>query len=507
MLFLDAFERHDFESRTALIFLGRRLTYGEIAAEACRVAAGLQSFGVHKGDRVGLYFRNCPQLLASLIACWRVGAVAVPIRRWQSAEMTVSWCNYLGVVCLLIDEALEEKLAPHLEQLISCRNVVSTAAEPSIAMQRWSALVANDGHHARAAVDEREPALILHTSGTTARPKAIAHNLRGLNDRARALLQHLPIEPEDVVCVFSDCSHAFGLNVMAAPALAAGATVLLIPEFDPKAILREMSKHGATVMGGAPGYLLSLLDEARKGVDLGKSKLRRALSSSDKAPENLHREWPEVMGIPLLEAFGMSEACGTVFSNRPGDIGVGTVGRPLPGVRIRIVGTDGRDVADGTEGELWCAGEFLFIGYWNDPEATQRAVVDGWFRTGDQVVRDDHGRYRIVGRTGLMIKRGGIFVSPYEVEAALAKHPAIRECLAVGMPSERWGQEVETFVVLQEPISAADLQVYAARVLGEPSRPVRYWSVPHIARTAAGKIARSDIDKLRAAASLLSEHK
>ena len=247
--------------------LGRRLTYGEIAAEACRVAAGLQSFGVHKGDRVGLYFRNCPQLLASLIACWRVGAVAVPIRRWQSAEMTVSWCNYLGVVCLLIDEALEEKLAPHLEQLISCRNVVSTAAEPSIAMQRWSALVANDGHHARAAVDEREPALILHTSGTTARPKAIAHNLRGLNDRARALLQHLPIEPEDVVCVFSDCSHAFGLNVMAAPALAAGATVLLIPEFDPKAILREMSKHGATVMGGAPGYLLSLLDEARKGVD------------------------------------------------------------------------------------------------------------------------------------------------------------------------------------------------------------------------------------------------
>ena len=173
----------------------------------------------------------------------------------------------------------------------------------------------------------------------------------------------------------------------------------------------------------------------------------------------------------------MSEACGTVFSNRPGDIGVGTVGRPLPGVRIRIVGTDGRDVADGTEGELWCAGEFLFIGYWNDPEANQRAVVDGWFRTGDQVVRDDHGRYRIVGRTGLMIKRGGIFVSPYEVEAAL-EHPAIRECLAVGMPSERWGQEFETFVVLQEPISAADLQVYAARVLGEPSRPVRYWLRP-----------------------------
>jgi acyl-CoA synthetase (AMP-forming)/AMP-acid ligase II len=317
----------------------------------------------------------------------------------------------------------------------------------------------------------------------------------------------LPIEPEDVVCVYSDCSHAFGLNVMAAPALAAGATVLLIPEFDPKAILREMSKYGATVTGGAPGYLLSLLQEARGGTDLGKPKLRLTISSSDKAPENLHREWPEVMGIPLLEAFGMIEACGTLFSNRPGDISVGTVGRPLPGVRVRIVGIDGRDVADGTEGELWCAGEFLFTGYWNDPEATRRAVVDGWFKTGDQVVRDDHGRYRIVGRTGFMIKRGGIFVSPYEVEAALAKHLAIRECLAVGAPSERWGQEVEVFVVMHEPISPADLHRYAARVLGEPSRPARYWSVASIPRTAAGKVARMDIHKLRAAASLLSEHK
>src|SRR5262249_50340713 len=107
-----------------------------------------------------------------------------------------------------------------------------------------------------------------------------SRSIRGLDDRARALLQHLPIEPEDVVCVYSDCSHAFGLNVMAAPALAAGATVLLIPEFDPKAILREMSKYGATVTGGAPGYLLSLLQEARGGTDLGKPKLRLTISSS-----------------------------------------------------------------------------------------------------------------------------------------------------------------------------------------------------------------------------------
>jgi acyl-CoA synthetase (AMP-forming)/AMP-acid ligase II len=155
-------------------------------------------------------------------------------------------------------------------------------------------------------------------------------------------------------------------------------------------------------------------------------------------------------------------------------------------------------------GELWCAGDFLFTGYWNDPEATRRAIVDGWFRTGDQVVRDCEGRYRIVGRIGFMIKRGGIFVSPLEVEAALVDHPAVAECVAAGMQSDKWGQEVEAFVVLRRTASAADLHAFAAEALGEPSRPVRFWSVAGIPRTSLGKIARGEIKELRASARLLT---
>ena len=129
---LSAFDRRDFEDRTALIFLGERWTFGQIAAEARRVATGLQSLEVRKGDRVGLYFKNSPQLFASLLACWWVGAVAVPIRRWQSAGMTISWCNYLAVACLLVEESLVEKVAPHLDELTSCRAVVSTAVAPGM---------------------------------------------------------------------------------------------------------------------------------------------------------------------------------------------------------------------------------------------------------------------------------------------------------------------------------------------------------------------------------------
>jgi acyl-CoA synthetase (AMP-forming)/AMP-acid ligase II len=127
---LSAFGRRDFEDRTALIFMGARLTYGEIAAEGRRVATGLQSLGVRKGDRIALHFKNRPQLFASLLGCWWAGAIAVPIRHWQSAAMTISWCNYLKVVCLVVEEALTEKVGPHLAELISCRAVVSTSKTP-----------------------------------------------------------------------------------------------------------------------------------------------------------------------------------------------------------------------------------------------------------------------------------------------------------------------------------------------------------------------------------------
>ena len=153
-MLLSAFDRRDFENRTALIFLDRHLSYGEIAAEGWRVAAGLQSLGISKGDRVAIHMRNGPQLLASIIGCWRIGAIAVPIRPWQAPAKIVAWCGYLGVVCLLVDELLVEKVRPHVSELTTCRAVVSTGSVPRTdCIQPWSALFDNDGGHARIAAD------------------------------------------------------------------------------------------------------------------------------------------------------------------------------------------------------------------------------------------------------------------------------------------------------------------------------------------------------------------
>src|SRR5262249_55449032 len=240
-LLLSTFERGDFEKRAALIFLGERITYGQVAAEARRVATGLQSLGLRKGDLVALHFKNCPQFLASHLACWWIGAVAVPIRHSESAAMVISWCNYLKVTCLLVQDALVKKVAPHLSELKSCRAIISSAlASSTRAIQPWSFLVNNDGDYQHVTVNEREPALIVHTSGSTARPKAVVQNLHAMYARVCAQLEHLPFRPEDVVCVFSDISHGFGFNVLTMPTLTVGATLLMVPEFEPPSILREI---------------------------------------------------------------------------------------------------------------------------------------------------------------------------------------------------------------------------------------------------------------------------
>lgn len=506
-MLLSAFDRRDFEHRTAVIFMDRHWTYGEIAAEGRRVCAGLQALGISKGDLVAFRLRNGPKFFAALLGCWWAGAVVAPIMVSESDAMAISWCNHLGVACLLLDESLVATIAPLLSELTSCRAVVSTAAASNTTgVHPWRALVDNDGNHERVAVDDREPVVIVHTSGTTARPKAVGQSRRAMNARARAQLEHLPFRPDDVVCVVTNCSHQFALQSMVTPAFSLGAAVLLFPEFKPAQVLREMTKHGATVTNGYPAVLSALLETARQDPTSYAPKLRLAMSSSDKLPESLCGQWQEAFDAPLLEGYGLSETCGNILFNRPGDHGVGTVGRPFPGVRIRIAGPEGQDVPDGTMGELWCAGDFLFAGYWNDPDATRRAMTEGWYRTGDQAIRDHDGRYRIVGRTGFVFKRGGIPVSPYEIESALALHPAISDCLVIGVPSERWGKEAEAFLVLNQTIPVGDLHAHAAALLGEPRRPVRFWSVPRIPRTPGGKIARTDneIGMLRVSARLLT---
>jgi long-chain acyl-CoA synthetase len=483
-MFLSAFERPDFAERTAIIFRGDKFTYGKVAAEARDIAGGLQSLGVCQGDRVGLHFRNSDEFVASYLACYWIGAVAVPLRYHESTDLLIPYCNDLSVKCVMADDRLVDRIASRVTELTSTRTVV-TPLQAKIGFDETKyRRVANDG----------KPLLIVHTSGSTARPKAVMQGLHALTTRAHALIEYMPFRSDDVVCVISDLSHGFGLHTLATAGFAVGAAVMIFDqaEFDARRIIHEASREGATILGANPTNLRRLLRVVRDASEL--PKLRFALSSTDKLPDDVALQWQEVFAAPLLEAWGMTEACSCVLFNRPDDHKIGTVGRPLPIVQARIVGTDGRDVPDGDVGELWLAGDFLASGYWNNPEATLQALSDGWLKTGDQFIRDPSGRYRFVGRGWHIIKHGGVGVSPFEVESAMMRHPAIAQCVAIGVPSDEWGQDVEVFVTLRSPVSAAELRLHAAETLSLAGRPARYWSIPAIPETSAGKVARKIAD-------------
>jgi long-chain acyl-CoA synthetase len=490
-VFLQAFERPEFEQRTAIIFRGWKYTYGQIAAEARLIASGLQSLGMRQGDRVALHFRNSHQFMAAYLACEWIGAVVVPIRYSESSAMVISWCNHLGVKCIMADDRLISRVTSHIAELTSCRTVITP-------------LQAKSAHNARKYqhIVNGKPLLIIHTSGSTAQPKAVMQNLDALNAHALDLIEYLSFRPDDVVCVVSDLSHGFALHTLVTLSFAVGAAIVIFDqsEYDDAKIIDAMTKERVTIAGSNPVRFRRLLQAARDSVEL--PKLRFALSSTDKLPDDV-LEWEGVFGSPLLEAWGMTETCSCVLSNRLGDHEVGTVGRPLRNVQVRIVGTDDRDVPDGDVGEMWLAGDFLFSGYWNDPEATQRATDGGWFRTGDQFVRNRSGRYRFVGRGGHTIKRGGILGSVFEIESALMRHPAVAECVAITVPSKEWGQDIEVFVKLRSTVSATALHAHADMTCGIFMRPSRYWSVSAIPETSAGKVARN-FEQLRALAKLLN---
>jgi long-chain acyl-CoA synthetase len=475
-MFLSAFERPEFAERTAIIFRGQKFTYGKVAAEAREIAGGLQSLGVCQGDRVGLHFRNSNEFVASYLACYWTGAVAVPLRYHESPDLLIPYCNDLNVRCVIAGDRLVDRIASRAAELTSTSTVVTPLQAKSGFDETKYRRVANDG----------EPLLIVHTSGSTARPKAVMQGLHALTTRARALSEYMPFRPDDVVCVVSDLSHGFGLHTLATAAFVVGAAVMIFDqaEFDARHILQEASREGATILGANPTNIRRLLRGASDASEL--PKLRFALSSTDQLPDDVALQWQEVFAAPLLEAWGMTEACSYHE--------IGTAGRPLPIVQARIVGADGRDVPDGDVGELWLAGDFLASGYCNNPEATRQTFSDGWLRTGDQFIRDPSGRYRFVGRGWHVIKHGGVGVSPFEVEEAMMRHPAIAQCVAIGVPSKEWGQDVEVFATLRSQVSATELRLHAINTLSLAGRPARYWSIPAIPETSAGKVARKIAD-------------
>jgi acyl-CoA synthetase (AMP-forming)/AMP-acid ligase II len=349
------------------------------------------------------------------------------------------------------------------------------------------------GGRTAAAPSGEDVALVLHTSGSTGRPKRVPLKHANLAMSVGNVVGTYALGPEDVSLCVMPLFHVHGLVASTLSTLASGGTIVVPPKFNTLGFWRVVRDRQVTWFSAVPTMhqLLLAREKGGEGTDRGRLRFIRSCSAA-LAPDAM-KAMEQAFGVPVLEAYGMTEASHQMASNplppgarKPGSVGPGT------GVGISIMDKEGRHLAPGEHGEIVIQGPNVIQGYENNPEANAVSFTDGWFRTGDQGFLDRDGYLTLVARIKELINRGGEKISPREIDEALKTHPAVAEAVAFGAPHKVWGEEVAAAVVLREGASAteAELQAHCKDHLADFKCPKKIHITDTIPRTATGKIQR-----------------
>jgi long-chain acyl-CoA synthetase len=339
--------------------------------------------------------------------------------------------------------------------------------------------------------------VILYTSGTTGTPKGaeLTHdNLLGNVDTILSTL--IEMQPDDVVLGALPFFHVFGLTCGLNSTLKAGGMLTLIPRFDPDHALEIIERDRVTIFEGVPTMYVAMLHSDKAGsADV--STLRLCVSGGSAMPGEVLRAFEEKFGCKILEGYGLSETSPVASFNHPDrERKVGSIGTPVAGVEMKVVGEDGEEVPQGEVGEIVIKGPNVMKGYWRKDDATREAIKDGWFHSGDMAKVDDEGYFFIVDRKKEMILRGGYNVYPREIEEVLYEHPAVAEVAVVGVPDDKMGEEVGAAIVLKkgEDASADEIKSYVKEQVANYKYPRRIWFVDELPKGPTGKILKREVE-------------
>lgn len=420
------------------------ITYGEMDTEADRVAAGLRTLGVARGERVAIVMGNVPHFCYSYFGILRAGAIAAPLNPTLTARELGRILSDSGARVVL---AAPPAMLPVTDAMSSAPTV-----ERVVSISEWEAVLAGN-ETADEDVAPEDIAVLAYTSGTTAEPKGamLTHgNLKANLDQQMAIPE-AQVTRDDVLYLSLPLFHIFGLNVTLGLMVMNAARGLLIERFEPVRALRLIEERGITVVFGAPPMYLAWAGiPGADQYDL--SKVRLAVSGAAPLPAEVLDDFKKLFGIDIYEGYGLTETAPTLTSNRmTGEPRPGSVGIPLADVELRLVDDAGKDVELGDPGEVVVRGPNVFKGYWGRDDLTRQAFLgDGWFRTGDIAVQDEEGYIYLVDRKRDLIIVSGFNVFPSEVEEALLEHPAVEQAAVVGVPHRHTGEAVRAYVVVAE---------------------------------------------------------
>ncbi|MDX3727109.1 long-chain-fatty-acid--CoA ligase [Streptomyces caniscabiei] len=468
--------------------LGDRVTgYAELDERSARAAALLRAEGVRPGDRVALMLPNVPEFVVLYYGVLRAGGIVVPMNPLLKTRETEYHLTDSGAVLLF-----EWHQAPgEGAQGAAAAGVRHTAVEPAAFAQ---ALAGHEPLPGVAETADDDVAVLLYTSGTTGRPKGATLTHGGLRHNTEVNTVHVQrMTPEDVVVGCLPLFHIFGQICTMSVAVRAGASLTLIPRFEPQAVLDAIARDGATVFEGVPTMYAALLQHPA-GADV--STLRMCVSGGASLPVEVLHGFERRFGCAVLEGFGMSETSPVVTFNHPDrPRKAGSIGTPIQDVEVRLLDDKGQDVAPGEVGELAVRGPNVMKGYWNRPEETAAAIPDGWLRSGDLARQDEDGYLYIVDRKKDMIIRGGYNVYPREIEEALHEHPAVALAAVVGVPHARLGEEIAAAVVLRPGAHATpdELREFVKDRIAAYKYPREVWLMDSLPTGPSGKILKREI--------------
>jgi long-chain acyl-CoA synthetase len=459
---------------------GRRVGYAELDRASARVADRLVDEGIGHGDRVGLMVPNVPEFVAAYYGILRAGGVVVPLDvDLKRGELRSALAD----------------AGPSL--LIAWRGLQPARAADAAAT--W--LVApgaffDDGAPAAepGATAERRPgdtAVILYTSGTGGEPKGAELTHANLLENARATRELFSFCSADAVLAALPLTHAFGQTCTLNAAVLAGARLVLVPQFDARAVRGILTADGVTVQVGVPSMYAALLAHGGD-APVRAPALRLCISGGAPLAPELHGAVEAAFGAPLLEGYGLTETSPVASFNRPGDPArPGSIGTPIDGVEMRLL-----DVSPDGVGEIAVRGHNVMKGYWNRPDDTRRVLAqDGWLRTGDLARVDVDGAFWIVGRAKDLIIRDGRNVHPREIEDVVQGHPDVLEAAVLGVPDRLLGEEVVACVVVapEASVTADDLRDYVRDRVADSKYPRRVWIASSLPHGPTGKLLKRAI--------------
>ena len=477
----------------AVLTPGTPVTFGDLRQTVERMAGQLRSLGVSRGDRVAIVLPNGPEMATTFLAV-TICATAAPLNPKYREDEFRFYLEDLGAKALITREgdvaaadaaATDDTLRLTLDDdggggagalCFRCSGKIPKSVEPELARPD-------------------DVALVLHTSGTTSRPKIVPLRQHNLTASAQNIIASLALTASDRCMNVMPLFHIHGLVAALLSPLAAGGSVACTTGFDAFKFFEWLDELKPTWYTAVPTMHQMILSRAHRYVEvIQRTPLRFVRSSSASLPIVVLEEIERVFGVPMIEAYGMTEASHQMASNplppavrKPGSVGRGT------GVEIAIMKEDdGVLVQPGERGEVVIKGKTMLSGYENNPEANTGAFTDGWFRTGDQGYVDDEGYLFLTGRLKEIINRGGEKVSPLEIDAVLLRHPAVAQAVAFGLPHEKLGEEVAAAIVLAEGAGATrrEIRDFAALHLADFKVPRKIVFVEEIPKGPTGKLQR-----------------